>query len=310
MEKTILYLAVLLPLLAMCGCNDDIFVDSSDIDPGNDQTTTIDGDKGVAEFTIPTKSLVDIHFDRTSDQARYYTYYNTAGDMVQPGIPASELGKIVYDDDMCGYTLIKKGTRLTFQSLANPLNDRIVTIRLIYTYTERTITINITRGQPLQQVRVESDGKIDVSDYPVVKTLCTVFTNGTSVDDIYECRPYRQCAATYLFEADYHRLLLGSVAITAPIPVVENGQWVMRDKEDIRPGTTYSYYREDNTNKTDIPVPAGATKTIITYVTCDMATSQGHIIFRNAGLDRDIAMAYTTTSYYPVSYKIDIKDEQ
>ena len=130
------------------GCNNDVFLDEPDIPEITE--ATIEGDGGEADFVIPTNGLEHISLDVFSDNLQFCTYYNTAGDISDSKIAASELGRIVYESFFHKLEIIKNGKKLTIRSICETAqsNDNW-TLRLEYTYGVRFIEFTVLPGRPL-----------------------------------------------------------------------------------------------------------------------------------------------------------------
>lgn len=307
----LLYTAALLILaVTLTGCNSDIFIEDTGFDNNGEQTATIDGDGGSATFTIPVKGLVGISFDVTSSAARYCTYYSINGGRVHPGVPASELGMIVFDNDCLGYSLTKNGDRLTVESQASPFYSHQVVVRLEYDYTTRFIIVNVKEGRPIEFLGVTYNSGLDVTDNAKVITRSSTFRNNSSLQQTYDIYPYLQEQASILIDNLPYESWVKSEQLTMPVPVMEDGKWTLRDKEGIRPGTAYKYMRPDYDMTETIDIPAYTAVNILTYITYSMATAPCTLTFCNRALDRKIEIDCTVISYYPVSYITRIENVQ
>lgn len=310
-QMKLLYTAALLILtVTLTGCNSDIFIEDTGFDNNGELTATIDGDGGSAVFTIPVKGLVSISFDLTSSAAKYCIYYNVNRDRVQPGIPASELGMIVFDNDYFGYSLTKNGDRLTVESQASPFFGNKIVIRLEYDYAIRFITVNVKEGRPIEFLGATYNSELNVTDNAKVITRSTTFHNNSSLQQTLDIYPYLQEQASILIDNLPYESWVKSERLTMLVPVMEDGKWTLRDKEGIMPGTAYKYMRPDYDMTEIIDIPPYTSVKILTEITYSMATAPCTLIFCNQALEREIEFDCTVTSYYPVSYKTRIENAQ
>lgn len=150
MKKIIDIIIVTFAVAIFSGCNNDIFVDAPE-DTSGIITGSVEGDGGQIEFKVSVKGLEYISFDLAYENRQYCSFYGTDGDRIDYKSPASKIGKIVFDDGLLSYELIKKGNRLIFTCLENPYNFKTtVVIRLDYGFSIKLIELDLLPGKDLK----------------------------------------------------------------------------------------------------------------------------------------------------------------
>ena len=290
------------------GCNNDVFLDEPDIPEITE--ATIEGDGGEADFVIPTNGLEHISLDVFSDNLQFCTYYNTAGDISDSKIAASELGRIVYESFFHKLEITKNGKKLTIRSICETAqsNDNW-TLRLEYTYGVRFIEFTVLPGRPLTLSGITYTSRLNVNDNAHVKTRRLGCINNSPEILKTEEYPYLQADATTIVNVGKKDSWVESEHIVMKVPVYKNGEWVAEERT-VQPGRTYRTYRPDQMLKVDIDIPAYFDGTIITDVTYSSAEIEGIMTFTNEILDRQRTVNFTTSSRYPVSYEIRIENNK
>lgn len=290
------------------GCNNDVFLDEPDLPEITE--ATIEGDGGEAEFVIPTNGLEHVSLDVFSDNRQFCTYYNTAGDVADSKIPASELGRIVYESFFHKLEIIKNGKKLTIRSICETAqSNETWTLRLEYTYGVRFIDFTVLPGRPLSLSSITYTSRLDVNDNAQVKTRRVGCMNNSPHVLKTEEYPYLQADATTIVNVSKSNAWVESERVVMKVPAYENGEWVAAEKT-IQPGRTYRTYRPDQLMKIEIDIPAYFDGTIITDVTYSRAEITGTMLFTNEILDLQRSVEFTATSLYPVSYELRIQNNK
>ena len=291
--------------VAAAGCNSDIFIDGPDVP--DTQSATIDGNGGEASFTIPVKGLIKFSFDNVSESNS--RYYNAAGEAIDPDSPASEVARIVRENDFLKIEILKKGSKLTIRSTCLTFHSEAHwSIRLEYTYGTRFIEFGVRPGKPLLLRDVVYGNGLKVYDRAHVTTRRYNVVNDAPLPMSVTIMPYLNELATILVEPERPYSWVGNYTLTLPVPVFTDGEWILAEKNGIRPDTKYSYEGPDRMTKTEVDVPAHAHVNIITDVTYTGAEASGYMLFHNEILDRQIIEKFKVRSLYPVSYEIRIED--
>ena len=303
------YVVLMLVTLLVSACNNDIFIDGPMLD--EDLHASVEGDGGTAVFNIPLKGLEYIGLDLTSEGEKFCTYYNDRGEPIDGNSHESEVARtVVFDNDLCRFEIIRKGSELTFRSHASPLYSSTWTIRLEYDYAVRFITVEVLQGRPLQLVDVAYLSDLQIDDSASVKTDRFGFTNGSSLTQIYEVRPYLNQLSFINVEPDRHNYWLSGLAVAMPVPVYVDGRWQFVEKTDIVAGYEYRYQPQGYLTKVDVEIPANSKVSILTDVTYAKAEASGTMTFLNVALDRRLMAYFTVTSIFPTGYEIRVEDAE
>ena len=299
---------ILLAFLAvtLCGCNSDIFIDEPDWEDFKD--ITIEGDGGEAELIIPTKDLERFEFDLMSESKRYCTYYNAQGDIIGSDSPASEIARIVFETKFRKLELRKEGSRLTIRSICSTSqHDSHWIIRLEYTYGVRSIEFTLLPGRPLRLVEVVYDDMV-IDDRAKVSSFREGFTNNGAIPQTLTIRPYLNELASILVEPVAWSSWLNAERFDMPVPMYVNEEWVIMQKNGIRPGNRFTYEGPDRFTKIDIDIPEYSSVNIFTDVVYTGAKVSGCMVFHNEILDLTFSEDIKVTSLYPIRHEIRIED--
>lgn len=290
----------------MTACRNDVFVDEPDVP--QDLEATVEGDGGSASFTIVVSGLDRISVDLLSEQMRNCTYYGYSGEIIPRDSPASEVGKIVYDNGRIEFVITKEGNHLCFESVTNTIGDASWTIRLDYAYTVKFIEVDVLAGKPMELLSVDYTTEVEIKERAETKTFKSVFNNnGESVYSI-ELRPYLNAQASILVEPDFSQTWVNGEEYTISVPVYTDGEWQMQPHK-IRPGSSYKYSRPDYMMVDRIiDVAPSSSVSIFEEIIYDGAVCRGTMRFVNPVTDRRIDVDFKCTSLYPVSYEIHLEN--
>lgn len=290
----------------MTACSNDVFIDG--LDMPDEQTATVEGDGGHASFAVDVRGLDRISVDLLSEQQRNITYYNYSGEIIPRNSPASDVGKIVFDNSRIEFIITKEGNRLYFESVTNTIGDASWTIRLDYNYTVKFIEVDVLAGKPMELLSVDYTTEVEIKERAETKTFKSVFSNnGESVYPI-ELRPYLNAQASILVEPDYAQTWVNGEEYTISVPVYTDGEWQMQPRQ-MSPGISYKYYRPDMMDVAlTYDVAPYASVSVVTDVTYAGATGRGTMRFVNPVTDRRIDVDFKCTSLYPVSYEIHLEN--
>lgn len=303
------YVVLMWVMLLASACNNDIFIDGPMLE--EDLHATVEGDGGTAVFRIPLKGLEYIGLDLTSEGKQFCKYYNDRGELIDGASPESEVAAtVVFDNDICHFEIIRKGSELTFWSMANPMYRSTWTIRLEYDYAVRFITVEVLQGQPLQLIDVAYTSDLQIDDKALVKTHRFGINNGGSIPQTFAVFPYLNRLSSIFVKSDKKDYWLGGMEVKMPVPVFLNGDWLLRELSDIVAGHDNDIQTADDTFKVDVEVPANSKVSVVTDVTYSKAEARGNMTFLNVALDRRITADFTVTSFCPTSYEIRVEDAQ
>ncbi|MCH5318541.1 MAG: hypothetical protein J1E38_02390 [Paramuribaculum sp.] len=144
MTKSRYLLPFIFLLLLFTACNDEVFIDGPLLP--EETFVNIDSDDGEAELIIPLYGLENISLDLISSGRDFCKYYNAQGETISSDSPASELAKIVFENDFYEFQLLKQNNRLVFTSFRSKSNVVTWTFRLKYDYCVRFIYFTVTGG--------------------------------------------------------------------------------------------------------------------------------------------------------------------
>ncbi len=292
-------------LLFATACNNDVFIDAPDI--SEDLSATIEGDGGSAEFAITTKNLEYISLDVFSENRKFCTYYNTSGEIIDRDSPASEVYKIVFDNDFTKIEIIKKGKKLFFTSISNTWAKCDWTIRLDYGYTVKFINVTVLQGKPMELLDIVY-GDIETSEYTKIGVDRILMENGSTMDLTTEVYPYIQTSAEILVKPTDPNSWIRAERFDMPVPVYDGNGWKMEVK-NILPGTSYRYHRPDQMMEVTIEVPAKSVVRVRTDIDYAKVEARGTMFFLNPVLDRQLTAYIICTSSYPIHYDLHIDEE-
>lgn len=308
-----IYKILFLPLLSCLllftvGCNSDIFIDEPPL--GEEVLTgTVEGDGGEVSFKIPFKGLERISIDLMSESERYCTYYTAAGEVIDRKSPASEVNRIVFENDFTKFEIEKEGKMVLVRSVCSTSEyESSWTIRLEYSYGVRFIDIKVLPGKPLKMLEVTYPEPLKIEERARVVTNRLVVANNGPLPQSIEVRPYLNELASILVEPERAGLWVEGEKRTIAVPMFENGSWEIKEKSGIRPGTRYTYEGPDRFSKISVDIPAESKVTVITDVVYTQATGRGYMVFYNEVLDRRIVVNFSVTSLYPYKHEIRIED--
>lgn len=293
----------LILMIGLTGCNNDIFLDEPMIP--DDLSATIEGDGGEVVFTIPATGLEKISFDLIGESKKYCTYFNHSGSIIDSNSPASEVAKIVFDNDFSKREIIHNGTKLIFRSICSTAQHEWETgVRLDYSYGIKIIPVNILPGRPLilENVMYNNDPLLEETTF--VNTTAIQINNQKEYDHTWDNYPYLNAMGEILLEPDYHSTWLYYEPVPIEVPVYENGEWVWDKKDGLTANVRYTYRRPDYMHKVMMDIPAKTVVRVFTEVTFVQAKASGSLTYLNEILDRHISANFKVTSQYPVSYEI------
>lgn len=294
-------------MLVLAGCNNDVFLDEP-LMP-DDLSATIEGDGGEAVFTIPTQGLERISFDLIGESNKYCTYFNHSGSIIDANSPASEVAKIVYENDFSKRELIHNGTQLTIRSICSTVDYEWKTgIRLDYSFTVKTIDVNILPGRPLILENVEYNDNPLLTESTLVKTNSIQINNQSESDKEWVEYPYINAMGEIHVIPDYRSSWLYNDPLPIDVPFYENGNWLWGKKDGLKADVKYTYRRPDFMHKVILQIPAKSVVKIFTDVTYVQAKASGTLTYLNEILSRRIVVNFNVTSIYPVSYDIRIEE--
>lgn len=306
-KKFIIFLACVL-LLLVTGCNSDIFVSEP---PMADEVlkATIDGDGGEVQFHIPEEGLETISLNQVSSLDIFCTYFNAAGDTVKSYSQASEVSRIEFESDFYKFDIEKKDGDIIVKSICNASGyEAVRTIMLQYSYGYRFIDVTMLPGKELMLDSTFYFVSLDVTER--TKTNRYRFFNGGYAAQTIEFMPYLNEQAALYVDPNRSDLWVCSNYYSIDVPIYENGDWIIKNMPDVRPGYSYYYDGPDQNTKVPVDIPGKATTTVAVDVVYSQAVGKGCMVFDNEVLDRKIYVTFDVVSVYPIKHEIRIEDVQ
>lgn len=294
-------------VIALSGCNNDVFLDNHDMPEY--ESVAIDGDGGEMVFTASLDDLEYFGFDIMSFEEHCYKHYNFAGEEIDRGSAPQEVSRIVYETDFSKMELVRNGSTFTVRSICNASRwNSYKTLRFEYSYGVRFKEIEILPGRPLEIVDVAYPDGVRVMERARVSTCGVMFHNGSSLSQSVELRPYLNELASVLVVSDDPSSWINGERFRMPVPVYVGDGWRMVETDGIVPGTRLSYEGPDRMTVANVDVPPLSHVKIITDVIYAGAEGEGYIVFRNETLDREILENFIVTSLYPIGYEIRVEN--
>ncbi|MDE6340315.1 MAG: hypothetical protein K2K97_11090 [Muribaculaceae bacterium] len=286
-----------------------MFFDSPDFPEG--LSAIIEGDGGEAEFTIPITGLKHIDINTFGENNKFCTYYDNRGNVIDNESPASQIGSIVYDNDFNAWNLIKKGDKIFFRSISNPLSSSCHwSICLEYDFGSRFIYIETLRGKPIELIDVIYNGDLKITENAGIRTSQVTIDNSGLLQSSWEIEPFINKPATvYIDTPDNHVYVIGR-DFTMKVPFWAGGKWELVEKNDLRIDTSNLFYQDDTYANVTIDIPANSKLKVFTDVIYSKAEGEGSMVFQNTMLDRRISIPFFVQTTAPVNFDIRINEVQ
>lgn len=300
-------------ILSLCvltlfgGCNSDIFLDEDDL-PAN-TSVTLEGDGGEWSSRFFRKGLTGIDLISGISWSNYLRFYDSDGKPVDSDCPLSKLGSIVYDTPLRYYSIGFTKDRIYLRSDYNASgNDEIVLVLKYDNEPDKYIRINITAGKPLQCLRTQFTGQLQLEDNfdKIIKT--ETFTNNGPVEQRLDIRPYVSVKAELTVRpmnswANY-------LDVGMSLPYFNGKDWIYKDLSGIvLGGQQYFLPSELRDESFSVTVPAGAKAIVRWDVNFTRATQGGILHFYNETSGLYSEASFSCVALYPVSYNYTVTYE-
>ncbi|MBD5177456.1 MAG: hypothetical protein HDT04_02360 [Bacteroidales bacterium] len=296
-------LYIILLLVALTGCNADVFLDGPDIPEY--QSVTIEGDGGGATFKIPTKGLESVSLDLMSSEQVYCHYFNRSGEEIAAESPVWDVHKIVLENQFTKLECVLNGSELSVHSVCSTRQSNVErTIRLEYSYGARFIDVTILPGKPIQFAGINYTTNLSTDSRAQVHSRLKTFNNNGPIPQKLTVYPYLNEPASVLVEPRQSASWLNSKQFTMEVPLYSNGQWVMEQMDNLTIGSRYPYPVAEWDIQVEIEVPANSRIMVFTDVIYTGAKIEGQMVFRNEVLDLTFSEEVTVKSLYPTAYEI------
>lgn len=297
--------ATVFAMLAIAGCNNDIFIDGPEMP--QDSFATVDGDGGEAEFYISSKDLERFSIDNFSNNAGF-TYYNGSGEIISPQSPAHEVACIAYTDLYVMYKVERNGTSLKFHSIENCSGSEYsLTIRLEYSYTTCFINITVEKGADLELKSVDFGNTIELDENYKTEIRSITYRNNGPIPQTYEFRPLLSAIVYAVAEPSetWARFLYAPVRF----PEYKNGTWIIGEETSVLLGGGWQYNADGWNTIVPVNVPAKNSATVSATIYFTKARTDEVAVFCNPISQREHATVIWAEVIEPVSYDITILNE-
>lgn len=302
-------LPILLIAMALAGCNNQVFVDVPEISDG--ATIEIEGDGGVAVFEISTKHLMNITLGAYSVNAPFVHYYNSAGEEIPSDSPASEISRIMLDNDLVSIAVERKGAVFTVRSICNVQDEAFeCKLRFQYDYGPREYSLEVLPGSPLIFAETIYEEEMKITDRADCKTRKETFRNDSPAAQTFIVYPYLNRRPSVIVIPDAGPSWANDVTVSMQVPVYMGDQWEIQHIDGIRIGYPNYYPGPDQMSEWGIPVPSYTTTIVTSDVWFTRAVAKGEMHFLNGILDRMIIVPFTAISLYPNELEITLEDEK
>lgn len=296
-------------VLAVTGCNSDIFVDAVDLPSFTE--TTIEGDGGQWKTPFVREGLVSIAIDpETSAVKRYFRYFNSDGREVDAECPASDLRQIVYENQAQFYSIGFDKSMIYVNSNYNALEE--IEMRLWLEYDSgatKCIVLTITAGEPLEFVGAWYDGEIEVEDNVKQTSRTFSLSNNSHLTQNMEIHPYRDAGASDFVVPEESWAYL----LTCDMPVLTytSAGWERVWVPDITLGQPREFKPlELETEMFTVEVPPFMKAKVVYTLHYSRASQGGNLLYFNKESDQQFEVGFTCKAAYPTSceYTVEYED--
>lgn len=300
-KKRILYIFSILLCVFTSACNNDIFVDVSDLPDVTD--VSISGNGAQWSTVLPRNGLTGIRINYSTDEQEYVRYYNKNRQETDADCPASELGSIVYENPKTFYSIGFSGDMIYINSNYNAALYTEFSIQLDYgSYTTKTVNVIITQGEKLRYLYSIPKGELKLDENFGVNTRVTSLSNKSSLTQKLEIMPFLEskCSDMVTPEESWAKKLI----LDMPMLAFNGEGWDYKVYKDIVLGDlryfTPSQYFD---KKITVDVPAN-TKAKVTYTLhYTQAVQNGTISLYNSVIDRTFEVPVKWTSVYATNFE-------
>jgi len=307
MKETAFLSAVLFSLL-ISGCNNDIFIENSDL-PAH-TTIAIYGDGGGWSSPFSRDGLTRIYIDYAPDEIKYVTYYSVDGGIAEADCQPSRLQSIVYETPVLYYSIGFAGDMVYFYSDYNV--SETVSFRLCFDYdygVSKYIDVTIREGERMQQVSGWNlSGSMIIKENHDKTTHITSLTNNSKLVQKLEILPFSESVCCDVVSpADQWAKML---TLTIPMLTFDGQDWVWVENDDIRLGMRRNFVPTRYLNKkitVEVPPETKATVTYTLYYA--LACQKGVLHLFNPVVGQDFEEEVTWSSIYATHYDYTVKYE-
>lgn len=306
-KETALLPAVLFSLL-ISGCNNDIFIENSDL-PAN-TTIDIDGDGGGWSSPFSRDGLTRIYVDYAPEEIKYVTYYSVDGGIAEADCQPSRLQSIVYETPVLYYSIGFAGDMVYFYSDYN-VSDA-VSFRLCFDYdygVSKYIDVTIREGERMQRVSGWNlSGGMLIKENHDKTTHITSLTNNSKLVQKLEILPFSESVCSDIVSpADHWAQML---TLKIPMLTFDGQDWVWVENDDIQLGMRRAFVPTRYLNKkitVEVPPETKATVTYTLYYA--LASQKGVLHLFNPVVGQDFEEEVTWSSIYATHYDYTVKYE-
>ena len=302
-----LYLSVAFCIIATA-CNDEIFVDRSDLPEITD--IVIEGDGGQWSSVFSRKGLERISIDYAANDKEYVRYYGTGGGEVGPDCPPSELESIVYENPRTSYSVGFGKEMIEISSSYNASPYETFTVRLEYDYgTVKYMNVTITEGKELELFSWESAGELELSENVMTSTHSMGLVNNSHLTQKLEVFPYLYFLKCSDVAIPADRWAQG-MEVDIPMLAFDGKIWEWHEYDDIRLGERRDFspsrYCDE---KIVVEVPAYTSAKVHCRLNYTRATQDGFLSFFNSVSEQVYKVPVNWISTYATSYEYAVEYE-
>lgn len=297
--KQLINILLSISAIVFTGCNNDIFIESSQLP---DEThITLDGNGDGWSVPLPRHGLKRVYIDGVPDADKYLKYYNIKSGLTDSYCPPEELYDIIFENPVKYYSVTLSGNMLYISCGYNVSDVDNVTLRLEYDYgVTKVIHFTLTTGGKMELLFPWYDEEPVIEENFEEIIHVDRFTNNSSLTQQLEIMPYMQSQCSHVVNPE--ESWANGLSVNMPLLSYSGKQWEFREFEDIRLGNREIFSPSDYfSDKITIEVPP-YTKATVTYaIRYSRATQHGHLEFYNSVSEHEWKADFSSTSIYATS---------
>ncbi len=298
----------ILCIILFVGCNNDIFVDKSELPEIT--YVQLDSDDDSVSLIIPVDGLQHVRIDNISSADTSLKYYDANGHEIPAYSPFSEIYEILFDNVLCSYALAFSGDYMYFRNYYNCTGkESHFVVRLEYEYGDKVIDFCMAAGKKLEVLMAQYDSDFERTSYVEEKHQTFTVVNDSPLAQRCECYPYKDAYATALIEPK--EAWAKYIELEMPLPILLGDEWWLQDGDFyVTCNEPFNYPCAQNDKLVMIEVPAHSKVKITLTVTYGKVFATGVIEFVNPVENYLLPTDFTCTAIYPLSYDIQVENEE
>lgn len=294
--KQLIIILLSISAIGFTGCNNDIFIESSQLP---DETyITLDGNGDEWSVPLPRYGLKRVYLDGVPDADKYLKYYNIKSGLTDSYCPPSELNDIIFENPVKYYSVTLSGNMLYISCSYNVSDEDNITLRLEYDYgVSKTIHFTLTTGGKMELLFpwYEEEPVIEENFEEIIHV--DRFTNNGPVAQQIEIMPYLQSQCSHVVNPEDSWAT--DLVVDMPLLSYSGNKWELKDFKEIRLGDQQIFSPSDYfSQKITVDVPP-YTKATVTYaLRYSRATQHGNLFFYNSVSRQEWKTNFSCTSIY------------